>query len=174
MFKDTHFIGITASSGKTTTKDLAEKVLASRFQTHKNTDTNNSLYSIAHTILRSPMGTEVCIQEIGASELEDLNKLVQLLRPNIGVVTNIGKEHYKAFRSREAVAHEKAKLIAALPVNGVAILNADDQLVRDMAKLAKCRVITFGLGEKCELRAEQVRSDWPQRLATTIGNDPNL
>lgn len=164
MLRDATFVGITGSSGKTTTKDLAHLVLSRQFRAHRNTDTNNSLYSVAHTLLRSPRGMQICIQEIGAWQGDDLSNSARLLKPSIGVVTNIGREHYKVGRAAE----EKVKLIRALPASGVAVLNADDDLVFAMSSSAACRVISYGRKEGCDLRAVSVRGNWPDRLELTL------
>ena len=163
-FDRVSLIGITGSSGKTTTKDLVELILSSRFQAHKSSDTNNSLFSVAETLLRMPRGARICIQELGAFQNEDLGALVALYRPQIGVVTNVAHEHFRA----ERAAEEKIKLIRALPENGVAVLNADDERVRAMATDARCRVITFGHSANADLRGCCIRSRWPDRLALTL------
>ena len=128
-FNHIQFVGITGSSGKTTTKELASLILSSKFRACKNNDTNNQIYSVARTILSLSKHSEVCVQELGISHNEDLMHSIKLLNPSVGVVLNIGTEHYKHFRSREKIAEEKFKLIHNLPDDGVAILNSDDDLI---------------------------------------------
>jgi aminoacyl-tRNA hydrolase len=90
-----------------------------------------------------------------------------MVRPQIGVITNIGTDHISAFHTMEAIAAEKGKLIAALPPQGTAILNADDANV--LAMQAKCagRIVTYGLAPDAMVRAENVRCAWPERLSFT-------
>ena len=83
-----------------------------------------------------------------------MSEPLRLLSPQIGIVTTIGDDHYAAFRTREATALEKGKLVECLPPEGTAILNADDPLVRGMAERTRARVMTYG----CE------RARRPQRL----------
>jgi UDP-N-acetylmuramoyl-tripeptide--D-alanyl-D-alanine ligase len=90
------------------------------------------------------------------------------MRPQIGIVTMIGHDHYKAFRTLEETAEEKGKLIEVLPLAGTAILNADDSYVREMASRTSARVITFGLSPEAHVRASEISSAWPQRLALTV------
>src|SRR3546814_17218271 len=94
--------------------------------------------------------------------------MLRLVRPSIGVVTTIGDDHHKAFGSREAIAAERGKLIAALPAEGTAVLNADDPLVWAMRQRCKGRVIRYGLGEGADLPARAIRSRWPERLSLPV------
>ena len=89
-------------------------------------------------------------------------------KPRIGVVTNIGSDHISAFGSVEAIAAEKGKLIAALPSDGIAILNADDPNVLAMRSRCAGRVITYGLAPEAMVRAENVNAAWPERLSFTV------
>ncbi len=165
MHAGTRFIGITGSSGKTTTKDLAYEVLNSKYRTHKSHDSNNKLYTVARTMLGFLPGTKYCVQEIGISEPGELDAPAALLRPSIVVVTNIGTDHCAAFKDEDAIAAEKSKLVRALTPNGIAILNADDDRVHAMA--AQCpgrRVVTYGFGADAQLRVSDAVSEWPGGL----------
>jgi UDP-N-acetylmuramyl pentapeptide synthase len=108
------------------------------------------------------------VQEVGASDKNDMNSSLQLLQPDIGIITNIGLEHFKTFRSRESVAAEKSKLIKCLPSTGHAILNADDECLQDFSRLTPARVFTYGFHKRSDLRALNVSSAWPQRLSLTL------
>src|SRR3546814_19339417 len=94
--------------------------------------------------------------------------MLRLVRPSIGVVTTIGDDHHKAFGSREAIAAEKGKLIAALPAEGTAVLNADDPLVWAMRQRCKGRVLSYGLGEGADPQARDIRSRWPVPLSFNV------
>jgi UDP-N-acetylmuramoyl-tripeptide--D-alanyl-D-alanine ligase len=94
-----------------------------------------------------------------------------LLQPRIAVVTTVGREHYKSFRTKEATAAEKSALVAALPDEGTAVLNADDPYVASMRGLARARILTFGTSAGATLRADGVRSAWPDRLTFTVHHD---
>jgi UDP-N-acetylmuramoyl-tripeptide--D-alanyl-D-alanine ligase len=176
MLPRTCLIGVTGSAGKTATKDLLHAALAGRYRTTKSSDSDNQLYDIARTLLSSGPRTQFCVQEIGASEPGRFDPMLALLKPRVGVVTNIGTDHIKSFRSADRVAVEKAKLIESLPVEGIAVLNADDPLVAAMASNCRARVVTYGLQQQAQFRAESVTDTWPQRLALRIrhGNDAVL
>jgi UDP-N-acetylmuramoyl-tripeptide--D-alanyl-D-alanine ligase len=167
----TSFIGVTGSAGKTTTKDLLHAALATRFRCAKNSGSHNVLYAIARTLLRVEPRAQFCVHEVGATEVGGFDAMLALLRPTVGVVTNVGTDHYKSFRGRAGVAAEKSKLIASLPADGLAILNADDDLVIAMAANCRARVVTYGLHEPADFRGEIATVRWPQRLALRIHHD---
>jgi UDP-N-acetylmuramoyl-tripeptide--D-alanyl-D-alanine ligase len=164
----TRFIGITGSGGKTTTKNLLHAALAGRYASTRNHDSDNQLYDIARTLMRTGLGTRFCVQEVGASAPGRFQSMLALLRPQVGVVTNIGTDHISAFGSSQAVAAEKTKLIASLPSDGIAVLNADEPLVAAMAGSCRGRVVTYGIENEAQFRGEVVTDRWPQRLTLRI------
>ena len=168
MLGGTCFVGVTGSAAKTTTKELLHAMLASYAPSMKNTDSNNQLYSVARTLIGARPGIRFCVQELGASKPGGLEPMLALLRPRVGVVTTIGTDHYTSFRTREAVAHEKSTLVAALPADGLVVLNADDDLVAAMASSTRARVVTFGLHRPADFRGTLLGSCWPQRLTLRI------
>jgi len=164
------FIGVTGSCGKTTTKELIAAVLATQFRGRKNPGNSNLPHSIARTILHVRPWEKFCVLEIAAAirgERIPLEDSLRLARPQIGVVTNIGTDHLSAFHTVEAIAVEKGKLVASLPPLGTAVLNADDMHVRAMAARCAGRVITYGLASNAMVRAENISSNWPERLSFT-------
>ena len=95
-------------------------------------------------------------------------RAVALLQPSVGIVTVVGNDHWSAYDSREAIAAEIGSLVASLPSTGTAVLNADDELVLAMAAKCAAKVLTYGVSPRAELRAEDVRSIWPERLQMTL------
>jgi UDP-N-acetylmuramoyl-tripeptide--D-alanyl-D-alanine ligase len=173
MLQGTRFIGVTGSAGKTTTKDLLYCALASRYLCSRNTDSNNQLYSIARTLISTGFRCDYCVQEVGASEQGAFDPMMALMKPQVGVITNIGTDHFKSFRTRAGVAAEKGKLIACLPADGLAVLNADDDLVAAMARDCHARVVTYGLHQPAEFSAQIVSERWPERLSLRIHHGGN-
>ena len=169
------FIGVTGSTGKTTTKELIAAVLSSRLKGKKNLgisySSDNMPFGVANTILRVKPQDSFCVQEVAASKRGNkigLETSVQLLKPQIGVVTNIGFDHLSEFRTLEATAAVKGKLIVELPQQGTAVLNADDPHVLAMGKKCKGKVVTYGLGPDAMVRAENIRCTWPEPLSFTV------
>ncbi len=176
MLSQTRVIGITGSAGKTTTKELLYAALASRYRCTRSSNSNNQLYDVARSLLSSAPWTQFCVQEIGASVPGTFAPMMALLKPQIAVVTNVGTDHIQAFRTQEAVAAEKAHLVASLPADGIAVLNTDDPLVAAMASHCHARIVTYGLRSAAQYRAEVITDKWPHRLALRIhhGSDAVL
>ncbi len=176
MLSRTCVIGITGSAGKTTTKELLHAALATRYRCTKSSNSNNQLYDVARSLLSSAPWTRFCVQEIGASVPGTFAPMMALLKPQVAVVTNVGNDHIQAFRTQEAVAAEKVRLVASLPADGIAVLNADDPLVAAMASHCNARIVTYGLRSAAQFRAEVMTDKWPHRLALRIhhGNDTVL
>jgi UDP-N-acetylmuramyl pentapeptide synthase len=161
------FVGVTGSCGKTTTKELIEGILASRYKGRTSKLYNNP-DQVAKTILTLLPWHKFCLHEIGTFEPGIIPRSVKIFRPSVGVVTHIAYDHYESFGTLEAIAAEKATLIEALPDNGVAILNADDPRVVAMGNRTKARVITYGLSQEAMLRGEEISCAWPDRLSLTV------
>ena len=169
----TQFIGVTGSAGKTTTKDLLHAMLVSQAPSAKSLDSNNQLYSVARSLLATSPRQRYCVQELGASEPGGLDPMLELLRPCVGIVTVVGTDHFKSFRSLQAVAHEKCRLISALPPDGLAILNADDPFVAAMAASSAAKVITFGMKQAADFQGAVLAANWPDRLRLRISHAGN-
>jgi UDP-N-acetylmuramyl pentapeptide synthase len=164
FLRNTLIAGITGSAGKTTATDLTYRVLTSTGTGTVSCGARNLLDEVVGTLMRTRPRHRFSVIEIGASAPGSLDKMLRVAQPDIGIVLTIGLDHYSAFRGREAVAREKAKLVECLRPSGWAVLNADDPLVADMAEKAGCRVLTFGESDSAGLRYENSRSVWPEPL----------
>lgn len=167
FIRRTRFIGITGSCGKTTTKELLALVLRSRLHGLANVGQNNGYHTLLRTILRVRSRHEFCVLEMAVGLVGDMDDLVRLVRPHIGIVLNIGTDHFSSFRGPDGVAAEKGKLVEALPSDGLAILNADDERVIAMAKRTRAKIFTYGLAPSADLRAEEIACSFPSPLAFT-------
>jgi aminoacyl-tRNA hydrolase len=163
---DTHFIGVTGSAGKTMTKFFIVSVLSTRFEGRSTTGTRNNVQSAARSLLRfARKGDGFHVVELSADERGAIGAQAKLIRPSIGVVTNIGRDHYPTYGSQDAIAVEKGTLIRLLPADGVAVLNADDPRVIAMRHDCRARVITYGVSPDAMVRADNVADAWPDRLS---------
>jgi UDP-N-acetylmuramoyl-tripeptide--D-alanyl-D-alanine ligase len=156
---DPTVVAITGSSGKTTTKDLAAAAVGAGRRVVANPGSYNNELGVPLTCCLLEPGTQVLIVELGARGLGHITQMAQIVRPDVGVVTNVGAAHLEMFGSVDTVAEAKAELVAALPPGGVALLNADDPRVAAMADRAGCRVVTFGTSQGADVRATDVRLD---------------
>jgi aminoacyl-tRNA hydrolase len=161
------FVGVTGSIGKTTTTELIAAVLRSRLTGHQG-GVGNEPYHVVRNVLRTRRQHQFSVVETAAPAPGVIERSLAALRPRIGVVTRVATDHLSAYGSIEAIAAEKAKLIAHLPSDGIAVLNADDPLVIAMTSRAPGRIITFGLSADADVRAEDVRAAWPDRLSFTV------
>jgi UDP-N-acetylmuramoyl-tripeptide--D-alanyl-D-alanine ligase len=149
-------VGITGANGKTSTKDLSDAVVRTRFSVHASPGSFNNEIGLPLTLLGAPSDTQVLVAEMGARRLGDVKLLSGIARPDIVVVTNVGVAHMEIFGSWASIVEASAEPIDALGPEGLAILNADDPVVVAYADRCLGRVVTFGSGPLVDVRAEQV------------------
>ena len=152
-------VGLTGSQGKTTTKDLLAQVLARIGPTVAPVGSYNTEVGVPLTVLRADADTRHLVIEMGARGVGHIAYLCDMVRPRVGLVLNVGVAHVGEFGSREGIARAKGELVEALPSDGIAVLNADDPLVRDMASRTEARVTTFGEHPEADVRIDGVRLD---------------
>ncbi len=150
---------VTGSVGKTTTKETIATVLSQRYRVLKSERSINTATGLPLALLRLTPTHERAVLEIGGGyELGEIAQLARIARPQVGVVTNVGPTHLGRMGTIERIALNKAELVASLPEDGVAILNADDALVRAMAPKAQGRVLFYGLSPEADLWANEIES----------------
>ena len=161
-------VAVTGSSGKTSTKDLLEQVLATHGATVASRESFNGEVGVPLTALRVEAGTRYLVLEMGARGAGHLRYLTGIVAPDVSVVLNVGSAHLGEFGSVEAIAAAKAELVTDLPETALAVLNADDARVAAMAGRTRARVVTFGLAAGADVRAAQVRLDDRARATFTL------
>jgi UDP-N-acetylmuramoyl-tripeptide--D-alanyl-D-alanine ligase len=149
-------VGITGSTGKTCTKDLTAAVLAQRLRVVASPASFNNEVGLPLTILRATEETEVVVCEMGSRGLGHIRLLCDVARPSVGVVTNVGVAHMELFGSPDVLREAKAELPESLPPDGIAVLNADDPVVRGYASRSVARTVLFGSAPSADIRAESV------------------
>ncbi|CAL9396375.1 UDP-N-acetylmuramoyl-tripeptide--D-alanyl-D-alanine ligase [Streptomyces sp. enrichment culture] len=153
-------VALTGSAGKTSTKDLIAQLLRRLGPTVFTPGSLNNEIGLPLTALSAEEGTRHLVLEMGARGIGHIRYLTELTPPRIGVVLNVGSAHIGEFGGREQIALAKGELVESLPPadeGGVAVLNADDPLVRDMRARTEARVLFFGEAEEADIRAENVR-----------------
>jgi UDP-N-acetylmuramoyl-tripeptide--D-alanyl-D-alanine ligase len=155
---DVRVIGITGSIGKTTTKEYVGSVLSQRYNVLKSEGNYNNEIGLPLTLLRLDPTIERAVLEMGTYGLGEIRLLTQIARPQVGLVTNVGPVHLERMGTIERIVQAKSELPQALPPDGVAILNGDDERVRSMAGQTSARVFTYGRTPGCDLWADQVES----------------
>ncbi|MBK6645097.1 MAG: UDP-N-acetylmuramoyl-tripeptide--D-alanyl-D-alanine ligase [Anaerolineales bacterium] len=149
-------VGITGSVGKSTTKEMTAEVLGVRYRTLKSPGNLNNEIGLPLTLLRLGSGYERAVLEMGFYVPGEIQFLCDIAQPQIGVVSNVGTVHAERAGSQEAIFRGKSELPAALPEDGVAILNFDDPWVRKMEERTKARVFFYGLSPEAHLWADQI------------------
>jgi UDP-N-acetylmuramoyl-tripeptide--D-alanyl-D-alanine ligase len=165
---DLTVVAVTGSSGKTTTKDLLAALLGRLGATVAPAGSLNNELGLPHTVLKAGPDTRFLVLEMGARGLGHLRYLCDIAPPRIAVVVNVGVAHIGEFGSVEAIAQAKAELVEALPADGTAVLNADDERVRAMAGRTRARVLLAGEAADADLRAEDVSLDAAGRPSYTL------
>lgn len=158
-------VGITGSSGKTSTKDMVVSLLARRGPTVGPPGSFNNELGLPHTVLKVDGQTRFLVLEMGSRGPGHISYLCQIAPPRMAIEINVGNAHIGEFGSVEAIAQAKAELVGALPPDGVAVLNADDERVRAMAAQTAARVVLAGEAADATVRAEDVRLDDRGRAA---------
>ena len=161
-------IGITGSSGKTSTKDLLAAVLSADAPTVAPVGSLNSEVGVPLTVFRVTPQTRYLVVEMGARGIGHIHYLTTIAPPRIGIELNVGSAHVGEFGSREAIAVAKAELVAALPEDGLAVLNADDPAVRAMATRTPARVQLVGTATDATVRATDITLDAAGRPSFTV------
>ncbi|MEU7168516.1 UDP-N-acetylmuramoyl-tripeptide--D-alanyl-D-alanine ligase [Streptomyces morookaense] len=164
----TTVVALTGSAGKTSTKDLIAQLLQGLGPTVWTPGSLNNEIGLPLTALRADAGTRHLVLEMGARGIGHIRYLTELTPPRIGVVLNVGTAHVGEFGGREQIAVAKGELVEALPGDGVAVLNADDPLVRAMSSRTKARTVLFGEAADADIRAVDVRLDATGRPAFTL------
>jgi len=170
--------GLTGSSGKTSTKDLAAQLVERLGPTIAPAGSFNNEFGHPLTVLRADASTRYLVLELSARGVGHIAYLCRVAPPRYGVVLNVGHAHAGEFGGLDQVARAKGELPEALPADGVAILNADDPRVLAMADRTAARVVTFscasepGAGEPgaggAAVRAADIRLDELGRPSFTL------
>jgi UDP-N-acetylmuramoyl-tripeptide--D-alanyl-D-alanine ligase len=155
---DVEVIGVTGSVGKTSTKDLTHSVLSTTYRTFKSPGNRNSVLGLPLALFDLRPHHQVAVLEMAMYTPGEIARLCELTQPKIGVMTLIGPVHMERAGSMEAIVAAKRELVEALPADGVAILNRDDERVMGMAAHTQARIFTYGLDSRADLWADNIHS----------------
>lgn len=162
-------IGVTGSSGKTSTKDLLAAVLAPLGEVVAPPGSFNNELGHPWTVLRATEKTDYLVLELSARHPGNIAALAAIAPPTIGVVLNVGTAHLGEFGSREVIANTKAELPQAIPESGVVVLNVDDPAVAAMADVTAARVVRVSREQStADVRAGPVTLDELARPRFTL------
>jgi UDP-N-acetylmuramoyl-tripeptide--D-alanyl-D-alanine ligase len=151
-------IAITGSMGKTTTKEAIGHLLSVRYRVHRTKGNFNNHFGLPLGLLGLEREYDLAVIEMGMNHAGEIAALARIAEPNEGVVTVVGPVHLEFFNSVADIARAKYELIEALPSNGTAFLNADDEYVSQFGRDYKGKVVMFGLQPSANVRAENVET----------------
>jgi UDP-N-acetylmuramoyl-tripeptide--D-alanyl-D-alanine ligase len=172
-------IGVTGSAGKTTTKEAVAQVLGMRYNVLKSQGNLNNAFGLPLQLLRLEPEHEVAVLEMGMNHAGEIAALAKVAEPDWAVVTNVAPVHLEHFADGiDGIARAKYELVQALPPEGIAVLNCDDERVAKFGEGMGERAVFYGLNEECasvfageivELGAEGVK--FAAFVATRHGDD---
>jgi UDP-N-acetylmuramoyl-tripeptide--D-alanyl-D-alanine ligase len=167
-------VGITGSNGKTTVKTLIAAILTRHGRTHVNAGNFNNEIGLPLTVLAMPADSDYAVLEMGAGKPGDIAYLARIAQPDVALVNNVAAAHLERMGTLQGVAETKGAIYRALPVDGVAVINADDAFADYFGVLAAPRrVLTFGLLRRADVSAAidaDTKFDGRFRMLTPIGN----
>jgi UDP-N-acetylmuramoyl-tripeptide--D-alanyl-D-alanine ligase len=148
-------IGVTGSSGKTSTKDLLAAALSTSRRVTASPASHNNELGVPTTLLSAGDDTDVVVCELGARGIGHITALCEVVRPTIGIITNVGTAHAEMYPDGVAgIARAKGELVAALAPEGTAVLNAGDPTTPELAARTPARVLTFGAAGASGIRPD--------------------
>lgn len=168
---DVRVIAITGSTGKTTTKEYVRRIMKSKFRVFANPGNFNSLIGVPLTVLETESVNEYLVCEVGANQTGEVGFLAALLRPDIGVITNVGDAHVGMFGSVENIARAKAELLDHVTSNGYVVLPKDDAFFGFFDESTDARTVTFGQSDGVDFKLNDVTMSG-SGIAFTINNEP--
>ena len=144
-------IAITGSNGKTTSKDLTDIVLSSKFKVKKTFGNLNNHIGVPLTLLNFDSNTEIGIVEMGANHIGEINFLCEIAKPTHGVITNFGKAHLEGFGSVNGIIKAKKELYTyLLNNNGMILINNDDSNQKKIKD--KPNVYSYGTSDETDFK----------------------
>ncbi len=160
-------IGVTGSGGKTLTKEAIAAVLGTRYAVFKNYASYSGRYGLPIAMGQLEPSHRIAVLELAADSVGEIGDLAALARPRVGVILGVHHAHMEIFGSLDGIAREKARLAQALPGEGLAMLNRDDERVWAMRHDTAARVIGFGFSAQADWQADRVRCT-PEGLSCVL------
>jgi UDP-N-acetylmuramoyl-tripeptide--D-alanyl-D-alanine ligase len=152
-------IGLTGSSGKTTTKEMIAAITGRKKNILKTEGNLNNLIGLPQTIFRVTGEHELMILEMGTNTRGEIKRLTQIAEPDIGLITNIGPAHLEGFGSMDVVREEKNDLFFNMPSFGVAVINLDDEGVATAVEKWNGRKITFSMSPNADVTVNDIEKN---------------
>jgi len=167
-------VGITGSNGKTTTKEMLASILKQKGPVLKNEGNLNNHIGVPLTLLKMNGSHWSGVIEMGMSAPGEIDLLARIVMPTVGVITNIGPAHLEFLGTMDNVAQAKGELLDNLKSEATAVLNADDEYFGVMKKRFAGRLVTFGVANKADVMASDVRQGMEYSDVTIVADDARI
>jgi UDP-N-acetylmuramoyl-tripeptide--D-alanyl-D-alanine ligase len=161
-------VGITGSGGKTTTKEMVFEILSRRHHTLKNAGNFNNLVGLPLTLLQLKPEHEAAVLEMGMNTPGEIDRLCEIARPNVGLITNVHSAHIGKLGSIERVAEAKGEMLFHLSRGGTLIRNLDDEWIERLAGRHGGRTITFSADKKADVTLTNYEERGEQGSVITV------
>ncbi|MBW1764515.1 MAG: UDP-N-acetylmuramoyl-tripeptide--D-alanyl-D-alanine ligase [Deltaproteobacteria bacterium] len=162
---DVQVAAITGSVGKTTTKEMTACILELGTRTLKTRGNLNNLIGLPLTILGMKQEDSRAVLEMGMNLSGEISRLTEIADPDIGLITNVAKAHLEGLSNIMGVALAKAELLERISPEGRVLLNGDDELLMKVAAGFKQNILTYGIGQENDFRAENVQNMGPEGIS---------
>jgi UDP-N-acetylmuramoyl-tripeptide--D-alanyl-D-alanine ligase len=151
-------VGVAGSNGKTTAKEMTAAILGEMGECLATRGNLNNHIGVPLTLLRLAPSHRFAVVEMGANHAGEVEALVSLASPSVGMITNAGAEHLEGFGSLEGVARAEGEMVAGLASTATAVINADDAFAPLWRGLTRAQVVTFGMRTSADFSASEVRA----------------
>ena len=164
-------VGITGSAGKTTVKEFTAAFLRAKGKTHATAGNYNNDLGLPITVLECPPDAEFLVLEMGTNHPGEISHLVEIARPDAGIISSIGTAHIEFFKTQDGIAEEKGALFRALPEHGIAVLGENNDRFAMLKGMCRCRTVVSGATApfECPLVGEYNR--WNMSLAWSLAKE---
>ena len=152
-------ISITGSTGKTSLKNLIKDLLPHFGKTHYSPKSFNNHFGVPISLSNLSYEDKFGVFEVGMSKPGEIRNLTKLIKPHIGIITNIGEAHIENFKNIHGIAKAKSEIIENIKVGGTVILNRDDKFFNFLSKKAKkykLNISTFGKHKDSDVRIDKI------------------
>ena len=164
-------IAVTGSVGKTSTRDMLYYAVSTSFKTGRNPKNFNNYFGLPLSIMDFEPDTEVAVLEMGMASKGEIETLARLVRPDIGVITNIGVSHIENLGSREGILKAKLEVTCCFDENSTLIINTDNDMLTPENVKGNYKIVTVGTGEKCDYRIKDVCDFGDKGIEYTLCHD---
>lgn len=167
---DIPVIGITGSNGKTTTKEMVSSVFSQKYNVHKTLGNLNNQTGVPQVIFGIEPDTQAAVVEMGTNNFGEIASLAKIVKPDYGIITNIGDAHIENFKTREGTLKAKAEMIEYIKPGGTLFINGDDEYLITLKSIFP-RVYTFGFQPHNDLRATKIIGENMSKITAAVETD---